>query len=70
MNTWNDVVRRHAKETMRAWRAQEASAEAGRLRDLRRRVENRLDWYQRDKPVRKGEGRSCGTFPNSKGQKC
>jgi hypothetical protein len=53
MNSWDDAVRRHARETMRAWRAQEAKAAEGRLRDLKRRVDNRLDWYQRDKPARK-----------------
>ena len=38
---------------MRAWRAREAKQAAGILADLRRRVNKRLDWYQRDKPVRK-----------------
>ena len=38
---------------MREWRAKEAKAAEGRLRDLKRRLEKRLDWYQRDKPVRK-----------------
>jgi len=42
---------------MREWRAKEAKAAEGRLRDLKRRLEKRLDWYQRDKPTRKGEGR-------------
>jgi hypothetical protein len=54
VNNWDGVVRRHARETMRAWRAQEAKAAEGRLRDLKRRLDNRLDWYQRNKPV-KGE---------------
>jgi len=56
VNNWDADVHRHAREMMRAWRAQEARAAEGRLRDLKRRLEKRLDWYQRDKPTGKGEG--------------
>lgn len=51
--TWEYEVHRRAREVMREWRAKEAKAAEGRLRDLKRRVDNRLAWYQRDKPVRK-----------------
>ena len=47
------ICRRHARETLRAWRLREVNQAAGILVDLRRRVGKRLDWYQRDKPVRK-----------------
>lgn len=53
MNPWDNVCRRHARETLRAWRAREVKAAAGVLADLRRRLAKRLNWYQRDKPTRK-----------------
>jgi hypothetical protein len=52
MNPWDDAIRRHAREFMRAWRQSERDADEGRLRDLKRRLDYRLTWYQLDKPIK------------------
>jgi hypothetical protein len=52
MHSWDAAIRKHAREVMRAWRQAEQDAAEGRLRDLKRRLDYRLAWYQLDKPVK------------------